>query len=228
MDAVAVPHRLSVSATALGPAGSRWLGDLPGVLAGLATDWSITYGRPFDGGNAAYVIEAVTADARPVILKVALPPGVDGVSPFEQELEALRLAGGDPYADLIRHDLPRRSMLLERLGPSLASLGWPRVGRLTTAASTLARGWRPAPAGRLPTGAEKAEWLADYVARQWAELGRPCSSAAMETAIGYAAERASERGPPDRSGRCGDLAVGVHRTCFHRLVPGPPWSPPGG
>src|ERR1700733_11354689 len=84
MDAVAVPHRLSVSATALGPAGSRWLGDLPGVLAGLATDWSITYGRPFDGGNAAYVIEAVTADARPVILKVALPPGVDGFSPFKQ------------------------------------------------------------------------------------------------------------------------------------------------
>ncbi len=70
MDAVAVPHRLSVSARALGPAGSRWLEDLPGVLAGLATDWSIIYGRPFDGGNAAYVIEAVTADARPVILKV--------------------------------------------------------------------------------------------------------------------------------------------------------------
>ena len=112
MDAVAVPHRLSVSATALGPAGSRWLGDLPGVLAGLATDWSITYGRPFDGGNAAYVIEAVTADARPVILKVVLPPGVDGFSRSS------------------RNSRPSAS-----------------------------------PAGRLPTGAEKAEWLADYVAR---------------------------------------------------------------
>jgi streptomycin 6-kinase len=95
----------------------------------LAAEWSITYGRPLDGGNAAYVIEAVTADARPVILKVVLPPGVDGFSPFEQELEALRLAGGDPYAELIRHDSSRRSMLLERLGPSLASLGWPRVRR---------------------------------------------------------------------------------------------------
>lgn len=67
-----MPHRLSVSARALGPAGSRWLEDLPGVLAGLATDWSIAYGRPFDGGNAAYVIEAVTADARPVISWSAL------------------------------------------------------------------------------------------------------------------------------------------------------------
>src|SRR5580692_429165 len=126
MDAVAVPQRLRVSARALGPAGSRWLEDLPGVLAGLATDWSITYGRPFDGGNAAYVIEAVTADARPVILKVTLPPGVDGFSPFKQELEALRLAGGDPYADLIRHDLP----------PSQHAAGTPRpvAGELGLAA----------------------------------------------------------------------------------------------
>jgi streptomycin 6-kinase len=187
--------RLRTSAKALGPAGSRWLDDLPDILASLAADWSIAYGRPFDGGNAAHVIEAVTSDARPVILKVALPPGVDGFSPFEQELETLRLAGGDPYAELIRDDPSRRSVLLERLGPPLASLGWPPARRLTTAASTLARGWRPVRTGRLPTGAEKAEWLADSVARQWAALGRPCSQAAVETAVGYAAERAAALDP---------------------------------
>lgn len=191
MDAVAVPQRLRISASALGPAGSRWLDGLPDILASLAADWSVAYGRPLDGGNAAYVIEAAAAGGRPVIVKVALPPGVDGFSPFEQELEALRLGGGDPYAELIRHDVSRRSMLLERLGPSLASLGWPRGRRLATAASTLARGWRPVPAGRLPTGAEKAEWLADFVAREWAELGRPCSPAAAQAAIDYAAERAA-------------------------------------
>jgi streptomycin 6-kinase len=191
MDAVAVPQRLRISASALGPVGSRWLDGLPDILASLAADWSVAYGRPLDGGNAAYVIEAAAAGGRPVIVKVALPPGVDGFSPFEQELEALRLAGGDPYAELIRHDVSRRSMLLERLGPSLASLGWPRGRRLATAASTLARGWRPVPAGRLPTGAEKAEWLADFVAREWADLGRPCSPAAAQAAIDYAAERAA-------------------------------------
>jgi streptomycin 6-kinase len=103
------------SITALGPAGFRWLDDLPDILASLAMDWSIAYGRPLDGGNAAYVIEAVAADGRPVIAKLALPEGVEGFAPFEQELEALRLARGDPYADLIRHDLSRRSLLLERL-----------------------------------------------------------------------------------------------------------------
>ena len=195
MDAVAVPQRLRTSARALGPVGSRWLDDLPGVLASLAADWSVAYGRPLEGGNAALVIEAVTAGRTPVIVKVALPPGVDGFSPFEQELEALRLAGGDPYAALIRHDAPRRSMLLERLGPSLASLGWPRVRRLTTVVSTLARGWAPMPAARLPTGAEKAGWLAEFIAREWADLGRPCSPATAQTAIGYAAERAAAFDP---------------------------------
>jgi len=189
MDPLAVPERLMTSVRALGPAGSRWLEDLPGILASLAADWSIVYGRPLDGGNAAYVIEAATADGRPVIAKLALPPGVDGFAPFEQELETLQLAGGDPYAELIRHDVSRRSLLLERLGPPLASLGWPSARQLNTVASTLARGWRPVPAARLPTGAAKAEWLAGFVARQWADLGRPCSQAAAEKAVSYAAER---------------------------------------
>jgi streptomycin 6-kinase len=195
MDPVAVPERLMTSVTALGPAGSRWLEDLPDILASLAADWSIAYGRPLDGGNAAYVIEAVTANGRPVIAKLALPAGVDGFAPFEQELEALRLAGGDPYAELIRHDVSRRSLLLERLGPPLASLGWPPARQLTTVASTLARGWRPVPAGRLPTGAAKAEWLAGFVARKWVDLGRPCSQAAAEKAVSYAAERAAAFDP---------------------------------
>jgi streptomycin 6-kinase len=195
MESVAVPERLMTSVRALGPAGSRWLEDLPGILASLAADWSIGYGRPLGGGNAAYVIEAVTASGRPVIAKLALPAGVDGFAPFEQELETLRLAGGDPYAELIRHDVSRRSLLLERLGPPLASLGWPRARQLSTVASTVARGWRPVPGGRLPTGAAKAEWLADFVAREWADLGRPCSQAAAETAVSYAAERAASFDP---------------------------------
>ena len=61
------------SVRALGPAESRWLEDLPDILAGLAADWSISYGRPLGGGNAAYVVEAVTADGRPVVAKMALP-----------------------------------------------------------------------------------------------------------------------------------------------------------
>ena len=76
MGSVAVPERLLTSARALGPAGARWLEDLPDMLADLAADWSLAYGRSLDGGNAAYVLEAVTADGRPVVAKLALPAGV--------------------------------------------------------------------------------------------------------------------------------------------------------
>lgn len=216
MDSVAVPKRLMTSVRALGPAGSRWLEDLPGILASLAADWSIAYGRRLGEGNAAYVTEAVTADGRPVIAKLALPPGVDGFAPFEQELEALRLAGGDPYAELIRHDVSRRALLLERLGPPLASLGWPTARQLATVASTLARGWHPVPVGRLPTGAAKAEWLAGSIAREWADLGRPCSRAAADRAISYAAERTAAFDP--------ERAVLIHGDAHaHNLLlkPGP-------
>jgi streptomycin 6-kinase len=195
MNPFAMPERLMASVRAVGPAGHRWLEDLPDILVSLAADWSISYGRPLDGGNAAYVVEAFTAGGEPVVAKVALPTGMDGFAPFEQELEALLCAGGDPYAELIRYDEARRSLLLERLGPPLASLGWPKERQLAAVASTLARGWRAVPGARLPTGAAKAEWLAGFVAMVWENLGRPCSQAAADKAVSYAAERAAAFAP---------------------------------
>ncbi len=190
MYPVIVSERLTVSLRALGSVGHRWLEELPGVLSSLEADWSIACGAVFDGGNAAYVTEAVTLDGLPVVLKVALPPDVDGFSPFGQELDTLRLAQGDPYVEPIRHDGERRSLLLERLGPSLASLGWSTTKQLAAVASTVARGWRPVTTGRLPTGATKATWLADFVARTWEDLGQPCSEAAAERAARFEPKRA--------------------------------------
>jgi hypothetical protein len=79
------------SVKALGPDGSRWLEDLPEILASLAADRSIAYGRPLDGGSAAYVIEAVTAEGRPVIAKLALAAGGGRVC-------SLRAGAGNPQA----------------------------------------------------------------------------------------------------------------------------------
>jgi len=60
---------------------------------------------------------------------------VDRFAFFEPELETLQLTGGDPHVELSRHDVSRRSLLLERLGPPLVSLGWPPTRQLTTVAS---------------------------------------------------------------------------------------------
>ena len=164
----------------------------------MEADWSITCGAALDGGNASYVAEAVTLDDLPVVLKVALPSGIEGFSPFEQELDTLRLAQGDPYVELIHHDVARRSLPLEPLGTPLASLGWTTAQQLAALAGTVARGWRPVTTDHLPTGAAKAKWLEEFVAAAWEDLGQPCSEAAAERAVSYAAERGA-RFDPERA-----------------------------
>jgi streptomycin 6-kinase len=49
--------------------------------------------------------------------------------------------------------------------------------------------WRPAPGVDLPTGAEKAAWLAGYIATTWEELDRPCSERAVADALACAERR---------------------------------------
>ena len=173
--------------------------ELPRLLATLEVEWSITCGASFAGGNAAYVAEAITLEGATAVLKIALPAaGVDGFCPFEQEMETLLLAEGDPYVAVLRHDAERRCVLLERLGKPLASLGWPTGRQIEALASTLARGWRPVTTDRLPTGAAKANWLAEFVTTAWSDLGHPCSASAVEQAAAFAAERAA-RFEPERA-----------------------------
>lgn len=211
MDPVAVPERLMTSVRALGPVGSRWLQELPDILASLAADWSIAYGHPLDGGNTAYLIEAVTADGRLVIAKLALPAGVDGFAPFEQELETLRLAGGDPYAELIRHDLSRRSLLLERLGQPLASLGWPPALQLATVASTVARGWRPV---RLADCRRERRRLSGWPA-SWPKNGRTSADPARrQPPKRPSGTPPSELPPLTQSERCSSTATLMPATSW--------------
>ena len=50
----------------------RWLASLPGIVAGLAREWSLAeVARPFQpGGTTAWVAEARTGGGEPVVLKV--------------------------------------------------------------------------------------------------------------------------------------------------------------
>jgi streptomycin 6-kinase len=189
MPPVTVSERLKASLRALGSSGTAWLGMLSELLASLEADWGIRVGLALDGGNAAYVAEALTREGRAVVVKVALPPGVEGFAPFRQGLEALEVAGGEPYVELIRHDEQRRAVLLERLGRPLGALGWPIADQLTATALLLVRGWRPVNSDRLARGDAKAAWLAQAIATDWHELGGPRSKAAVEQALAYAAER---------------------------------------
>jgi streptomycin 6-kinase len=61
-----------------------------------------------------------------------------------------------------------------------------RIEILVSAAKLV---WRPAPDCGLPTGADKARVLADFVATMWERLGRPCSRRAVDHAFQCAARR---------------------------------------
>ncbi|HEX6339764.1 aminoglycoside phosphotransferase family protein [Umezawaea sp.] len=191
-----VPDRLARSARALGAVGRAWLADLPALVASLEADWSITVGAPLEGGQAAYVAEAVTRAGTPVVLKVSIPPGIDAFAPFDRVLSALLLAGGDPYVGLLRHDVPRQALLLERLGPPMADLGWTVESQVDALARTAARGWRPVPDdGRFPDGAEAARWHVDFIPSTWEALARPCPEAVVDLAVACATAREAAADP---------------------------------
>ena len=81
---------------------------------------------------------------------------------------------GSRLAGLYAHDDSAAAMLLERLGRNLAELDIPLSQLLQTVASTLRTFWRPLPNEcGLPSGVDKAHWLADFITTSWDELGRP-------------------------------------------------------
>jgi streptomycin 6-kinase len=163
-----------------------WLGQLPVLVSSLEADWSIVVGRPYTGGSEAFVAEATRADGTPAVLKVLVP--ATGNLP-SHEATALRLADGHGCPALYQYDADRGALLVERLGRPMFELGLPLSRRLEILCATAARIWRPAPDCGLPTGAEKARWLAGFIERLWEELGHPCSERAVEHALDSARRR---------------------------------------
>ena len=179
-----VPDAVANAAAAGGAGG--WLRGLPGLVAELEAEWSVSVGRPFPHSSEAFVAEATLADGTPAVLKLLVPhDGAVG----RHEITMLRLSGGRGCVRLLRDDPARGALLLERLGPSLCELGRPLAEQLEVLVAVAATVWRPVAGSGLPTGAGKARQLAGFVTTQWEELGRPCTEAAVEHALACAARR---------------------------------------
>jgi len=180
-----VPDLVRSKARAAG--ADAWLEALPGLVAALEDEWGITVGAPFTDSTEAYVAAASSHDGTQVVLKLCVPRDLDAA---RHEILALELAAGEGCATLLRSDVDRGALLLERLGPSMADQRLPLDRRTGLLADLASQVWRPAPGADLPTGAEKARRLSGFVAASWRELGRPCSSAAVDHAVACAASRA--------------------------------------
>ena len=179
-----VPEVVRNKARAAG--AGDWLERLPALVSSLEADWSITVGHPYEGGSEAFVADATRADGTPAVLKVLVPGTGNNAS---HEAAVLRLVGGDGCPVLYRYDPDDGALLMERLGRPMYELGLPLARRLEILCATAARIWRPAPGCGLPTGADKARWLAGFIVTSWEELGRPCSEKTVDHALACAVRR---------------------------------------
>jgi streptomycin 6-kinase len=125
-----------------GPAGARWLDDLPRLLADVARDWDLAVGAPFEL-SYHYVTAVRCADGTHAVLKLGVPTG----DSLRTEVPALAAFAGRGAVRTLRVDLDRGALLLERAEP-----GWrarelvpARDARATSALAGVARRLAVAP-----------------------------------------------------------------------------------
>ncbi len=180
-----VPEIVREKALAYG--AEAWLDGLALLVREVEVEWGLTVGRSYRDSTEALVTEATCADGTPAVLKLIVPRDPHAAA---HEATVLKLAAGDGCPRLLREDVSRGALLLERLGGSLHELGLPTRERHEILVAASQRIWRRAPDSGLPTGAVKARWLAGFIAATWEELDRPCAERTVEHALACAARRA--------------------------------------
>ena len=187
-----LPNAVRLRAAAVGKQGTDWLAQLDSAIAALAQKWQVTFGLPLNGSTESVVLPATLQDGSQAIVKFGLPTICDTAL----EAHILNLANGRGYVECLQHDAEHNAIMLERLGPTLASLNLPIRDQLEHMCQTFKAAWIPLeqPQG-LMTGAEKAHWLADFIHTKWLEYDKPCSVAAHDQALAYAESRAAAHDP---------------------------------
>ena len=128
---------------------------------------------------------------------------MDDEATFSRSVLVHQLAAGRGCAELFAHDEPAGAMLMERLGPNLEELALPLPALFDAITARFANSGDPSATDvTLPSGADKAGWLARYIATTWNELGRPCGREVIDRALDYCDRRAAAFDP--------DSAVLVH------------------
>jgi streptomycin 6-kinase len=115
------------------PEGRAWMAAAPSLLHDLARQWNLTLaGGQFWHGYSA-VVFPVRQGSRPLALKLAWPPGQ-----ARDEADALTAWRARGIVELVAADVPRGTLLLERLDASRSLAGVP-LAEAAAIAGTLAR-----------------------------------------------------------------------------------------
>ncbi len=181
---IEVPEIVRAKAATVG--AHAWVEAVPTLATALAKQWSLTLGPVLSGGTESVVLEVGQQDGTPAVLKLHAPRTADAAA---REATVLRHADGYGCVRLLRADTGRDAFLLERLGPSLAELQLPLRRRQQLLCDTAQHVWRPVADSGLPTGADHARWLADWIPTTWEHTHQPCSPRVLEHALACAHQR---------------------------------------
>ena len=194
-----VPAIVRSRAESLGDPGKQWLAGLAASVEHHEDAWSVQLGEVLTGGSESLVLAVVCEDGTDAVLKIGLPGSAD----LAREAHVYQLANGRGYARLIQHDNSHNSLLMERLGPPLANKEFTVEENVKKICMTLKEAWIPLAAAQgLMTGAEKAQWLIEFIGNKWDELGQPCNRRTIEQALVFAEERGDSH--------CAENSVLVH------------------
>lgn len=187
-----LPEAVQRRAESLGQVGSQWLASLGDSVAALEKRWSIQIGEAMTGGSESLVANAHLEDGTAAIVKIGLPGSAD----LATEARVYRLAAGRGYANLIAHEPSHNALLLEQLGTALGKTGLSTEQQIRWLCVTLQDAWIPIDAtSGLMTGAEKARWLAAFIAEQWQLQNRPCDEKTINLALSFAEQREAAFSP---------------------------------
>ncbi|WP_140740256.1 aminoglycoside phosphotransferase family protein [Pedococcus bigeumensis] len=173
------------------PALAPVLDGLPELLTDLVDRWSLTLGEVYGEGLGVPVV-AVDADGSPAVLKI------DRAGPvFTAQVATLEAAHGRGYAAVLASDAGRGAVLLERLGPSLASTRMAAAHQVDHLAATLRLAWELplSLAPEVAVGEDQAAQLAGIVRRFRQDDDEARWGAALDRAHELARHLSASRDP---------------------------------
>ncbi|GHU86796.1 hypothetical protein FACS189476_00770 [Spirochaetia bacterium] len=189
-----VPRAVMQKAHAFGEPGQAWLSSLDAAIADIEQQWNISVKEALAGGTSAFVARAAsTCGNEEYVLKLPMPEIFGGV--FEPEAAALTAADGKGYAKLLRYDLPKRAMLLEKLGKPLKDLGYSHEEEIRIICGTLQSSWAPVHNTLLSGSHETLQWFQKFIRPQWKELQQPCPEFVIDAAYDLLSRREHECSP---------------------------------
>ena len=166
-------------------AGRSWLDALPGLVADVASKWSLDIGAPYPGGYASFVAPATTPGGSPVVIKIQYP---DRES--RHEAAALRAWNGNAAVRLLDHDAERHALLLERCVPGRALSSTGPGNALAVLIELVPQLWVAPPEG-VGTLRDEAHRWAESLPRQWEAAGRPFERNLVDAALNAIPELAA-------------------------------------